>query len=66
MGATYQIFLPVRKLAGCAEFRRTLKYGSWLNFADSELNALKRQCLRGRRIGGLDELRRMTGLESRS
>ncbi|MEM6406307.1 MAG: IS630 family transposase, partial [Pseudomonadota bacterium] len=31
---------------------------SWLNIAESELSALTRQCLKNRRIGDLDTLRR--------
>ena len=33
------------------------KYGSWLNVAECELSAMTRQCLGGRRIGELSELR---------
>ncbi len=38
------------------EFVYTPKHGSWLNVAECELSALTRQCLKGRRIGELNEL----------
>src|SRR5262245_18855893 len=41
-------------------FRHTPKHGSWLNVAENELSALTRQCLRGRRFGTIEELRRET------
>jgi hypothetical protein len=37
------------------EFVYTPKHGSWLNVAECELSTMTRQCLSGRRIGGLDE-----------
>ena len=39
------------------EFCHTPKHGSWLNVAESELSAMTRQCLRGRRIADLATLR---------
>ena len=61
-GAFYDAFEPgrARELARRLEFRYTPKHRNWLNVADGELNALTRQCMRGRRIGGLEELRRET------
>ena len=38
------------------EFCFTPKHGSWLNIAENELSSMTRQCLRGRRIGSLEEL----------
>ena len=35
------------------EFCYTPKHGSWLNVAECELSALRRQCLAGRRLGEL-------------
>ena len=51
------------KLRVCSVVRRiefclTPKHGSWLNVAESELSCMTRQCLRHRRIGDLDTLRR--------
>ena len=62
-GAFYEAFEPTRagELVGRIEFRYTPKHGSWLNIAESELNALTRQCMRGRRIEDLVTLRRETG-----
>ena len=62
-GAFYKAFEPTRaqELVRRIEFRYTPKHGSWLNVAESELSALTRQCMRGRRIGDLEELRRETG-----
>ena len=47
---------PVRRL----EFRQTPKHGSWLNIAGNELSATTRQCVKGRRFGTADDLRRET------
>ena len=62
-GAFYEAFEPTRamELVRRIEFRYTPKHGSWLNVAESELSALTRQCMRGRRIENLDSLRRETG-----
>jgi len=62
-GAFYSVFEPARALALVRriEFRFTPKHGSWLNVAKSELSALTRQCMHGRRIGDLEELRRVIG-----
>ncbi|WP_027185236.1 transposase, partial [Desulfovibrio inopinatus] len=37
-----------RRLAQRLEIHHTPKHGSWLNIAETELSALKRQCLAGR------------------
>jgi hypothetical protein len=61
-GAFYEAFLPeeARELVRRIEFRYTPKHGSWLNIAENELSSLTRQCLKGRRIGTIDELREQT------
>ena len=48
----------VRNWVRRLEFRYTPKHGNWLNFAESELSALTRQCMHGRWIGDLEEMRR--------
>ena len=59
-GAFYEVFEPARarRLVRRVEFCHTPKHGSWLNVAESELSAMTRQCLKDRRIGDLDTLRR--------
>ena len=59
-GAFYKVFKParVRNWVRRLEFRYTPKHGNWLNFAESELSALTRQCMHGRWIGDLEEMRR--------
>ena len=54
----YQAFDPAEahRLAGRFEWVYTPKHGSWLNVAELEFAALRRQCL-GRRIGTMAELR---------
>ena len=42
------------------EFRHTPKHGSWLNLAENERSSLTRQCLKDRRFGVIDELRKET------
>ena len=61
-GAFYEAFPPeeARALVRRLEFRYTPKHGSWLNVAENELSALTRQCLRGRRFGTIEEMRRET------
>jgi len=61
-GAFYEAFAPekARALVRRLEFRHTPKHGSWLNIAESELSAMTRQCLGGRRIGTIGELRKET------
>lgn len=43
------------------EFRFTVQHENWLNILESELSAVTRQCVRGRRIGVLEELRQEVG-----
>ena len=66
-GAFYAVFEPARAraLVQRIAFRYTPKHGNWLNIANSELSALTRQCMRGRRIGDLKELRREIGAWAR-
>ena len=61
-GAFYEAFDPktARRLVGRLEFRYTPKHGSWLNIAENELSCMTRQCLKGRRIASLEDLRRET------
>jgi len=61
-GAFYEAFPPAqaRALVRRLEFRHTPKHGSWLNVAESELSAMTRQCLRGQRLGTVEELRTET------
>ncbi len=58
-GALYEAFEPerARRLRKRIKFQYTPKHASWLNVAECELSCLTRQCLKGRRIGDLDELR---------
>jgi len=62
MGAFYEAFEPAqaRGLVRRLEFHYTPKHGSWLNVAENELSSMTRQCLTGRRIGTIGELRRET------
>jgi len=61
-GAFYEAFDPetARTLVRRIEFRHTPKHGSWLNIAENELSAMTRQCVKGRRFGTIDELRKET------
>ena len=61
-GAFYEAFGPekARSIVRRLEFRHTPKHGSWLNIAECELSAMTRQCLTGRRIGTIEDLRRET------
>jgi len=54
-GAFYEVFAPeqARRYVERIEFCYTPKHGSWLNVAECELSALRRQCLAGRRLGEL-------------
>jgi transposase len=56
--ALYQAFEPAEahRLAGRFEWVYTPKHGSWLNVAELEFAALRRQCLGGR-IGSTADLR---------
>lgn len=58
-GAFYAAFPAAEawELVKRLEFRHTPKHGSWLNIAESELSALTRQCVGGRRFGTIEELR---------
>ena len=62
-GAFYEAFSPekAREIVKRIEFRYTPKHGSWLNIAENELSAMTRQCIKGRRIGNIDVLRREIG-----
>ena len=62
MGAFYETFPAdkARALTCRLEFRYTPKHGSWLNIAENELSSLTRQCLNGRRIGKIQQLRTET------
>ena len=57
-GAFYERFEPqrARALVRRIVFCYTPKHGSWLNIAESELSAMTRQCLGGRRLGDLETL----------
>jgi hypothetical protein len=61
-GAFYEAFEPerARALLRRLEFRYTPKHGSWLNIAENELSSMTRQCLKGRRFGTIDALRKET------
>jgi len=58
-GALYEVFPPdeARGYVRRIEFCYTPKHGSWLNIAENELSSMTRQCLSGRRIGEIEELR---------
>jgi hypothetical protein len=62
MGAFYEAFPAeqARELVRRLEFRYTPKHGSWLNIAENELSSLTRQCLNGRRLGAIEQLREET------
>jgi hypothetical protein len=62
-GAFYEAFRPARarQLVRRIEFRYTPKHGSWLNVAENELSSLTRQCIDGRRLGGLAVLKDQIG-----
>jgi len=61
-GAFYEAFpaAKARAIVRRLEFHYTPKHGSWLNVAENELSSMTRQCLTGRRIGTIDELRKET------
>lgn len=62
MGAFYEAFPAeqARELVRRLDFRYTPKHGSWLNIAENELSSLTRQCLNGRRLGDIEQLREET------
>lgn len=65
-GAFYEAFEPDLALGylNRLNFVFTPKHGSWLNIAECELSCLTSQCIRGRRIGELDELQSEIGIWS--
>ena len=62
MEAFYKAFSPDhgRELVRRIEFRYTPKHGSWLNISQNELSPLTQQCLKGRRFGTVQALRKET------
>ncbi len=62
MGAFYEAFPAdqARELVCRLDFRFTPKHGSWLNISENELSSMTRQCLNGRRIGSIKQLREET------
>ena len=56
----YEAFPPTeaKRLADKLELHYTPKHGSWLNQAEIEISLFSRQCLGGRRIPSLGDLRR--------
>jgi hypothetical protein len=62
MGAFYEAFPAsrARELVRRLDFRLTPKHGSWLNISENELSSMTRQCLNGRRIGDIEQLREET------
>ena len=62
-GAFYEAFSAekARELIKRIDFRYTPKHGSWLNIAENELSSMTRQCLKNRRMGDIDILRKQTG-----
>src|SRR5437773_1135110 len=48
------------------DYRYTPKHGSWLNVAENELSSLHRQCLRDRRFGLIEDIRRETAAWARA
>jgi DDE superfamily endonuclease len=62
MGAFYEAFPAeqARAIVRRLEIRFTPKHGSWLNIAENELSSMTRQCLHGRRIGDIKQLRAET------
>jgi len=61
-GAFYETFEPekARALVRHLEFCHTPKHGSWLNIAENELRSMTRQCLTGRRLATVEEIREET------
>jgi hypothetical protein len=59
-GAFYEAFPPqqARQYVSRIHFVYTPKHGSWLNVAESELSAMTRQCINGRRMGTVEELKK--------
>ena len=61
-GAFYDAFdaETARALLSRLEFHYTPKHGSWLNVAENELSSMTRQCLKDRRFGTIEEIRKET------
>ena len=61
-GAFYEAFEAerARSLVRRIEFHYTRKHGSWLNIAENELSSMTRQCVSGRRLGSIEQLREET------
>ena len=59
-GAFYESFAPdvARSLVKRLEFVYTPKHGSWLNVSENDLSSLTVQCVRHRRFGTIEELRK--------
>jgi DDE superfamily endonuclease len=59
-GAFYDAFdaETARAVLSRLEFHYTPKHGSWLNIAENELSSMTRQCLKDRRFGMIEELRK--------
>jgi hypothetical protein len=58
--ALYEAFPPdvARQLVERLEIHHTPKHGSWLNIAEIELSVLTGQCIKDRRLGSADKLRK--------
>ena len=63
LASLYAAFEPAEamRLTKKLELVHTPKHGSWLNVAECDLSCMTSQCLRGRRIGELDELQSEIG-----
>ena len=61
-GAFYEAFPAekAREIVKRIDFHYTPKHGSWLNISENELSSMTRQCLKNRRIGDIDALRKQT------
>jgi len=61
-GAFYEAFPAekAREIVKRIEFHHTPKHGSWLNISENELSSMTRQCLKNRRIGDIETLRKQT------
>jgi hypothetical protein len=61
-GAFYEAFPAekAREIVKRIDFHYTPKHGSWLNISENELSSMTRQCLKNRRIGDIDTLRKQT------
>lgn len=61
-GAFYEAFPAekAREIVKRIDFHYTPKHGSWLNISENELSSMTRQCLKNRRIGDIETLRKQT------